>query len=117
MHMLRSLYHLTLSTCQEGIRHKALWAIVCLAMLLTLGNLGVTLLFTWDLGKVSIEFGLSAVAFTGLGDSVFPRPRRVSGRETTTAISKPAVEPWGCWSPATPPTWIRPNSAARWVKA
>ena len=66
MHMLRSLYHLTLSTCLEGIRHKALWAIVCLAMLLTLGNLAVTLLFTWDLGKVSIEFGLSAVAFTGL---------------------------------------------------
>ena len=42
MHTLRSLYHLTLSTCLEGIRHRALWAIVCLAMLLTLGNLAVS---------------------------------------------------------------------------
>jgi len=39
---------------------------VGLAILLTMANLSVTLLFNWDLGKVSVEFGLSAVAFTGL---------------------------------------------------
>ncbi|OKY76709.1 MAG: hypothetical protein BM485_01145 [Desulfobulbaceae bacterium DB1] len=31
-----------------------------------MANLGVATLYSWDLGKVSVEFGLSAVAFTGL---------------------------------------------------
>lgn len=66
MRTLRNLWFLALSTLTEGIRHRALWAIVCLAALLTITNLGVTQLYSWDLGKVSIEFGLSAVAFTGL---------------------------------------------------
>lgn len=63
---LCNLWYLALSTFVEGIRHKALWAIVCLAAILTMVNISVTELFTWDLGKVSVEFGLSTVAFTGL---------------------------------------------------
>ena len=63
---VRNIWFLALATCTEGIRHRALWAIVCLAVLLTMANLGVTTLYTWDLGKVSVEFGLSSVAFTGL---------------------------------------------------
>ncbi|MDP2105232.1 MAG: hypothetical protein Q8J76_04485, partial [Desulfobulbaceae bacterium] len=63
---LRNLWFLALSTFIEGIRHKALWAIVCLATFLTMANISVAELFSWDLGKVSVEFGLSAVAFTGL---------------------------------------------------
>lgn len=63
---VRNVWFLAMATCTEGIRHRALWAIVCLAVLLTMANLGVTNLYSWDLGKVSIEFGLSAVAFTGL---------------------------------------------------
>jgi ABC-type transport system involved in multi-copper enzyme maturation permease subunit len=66
MQALRNIWFLALATCTEGIRHRALWAIVCLAVLLTMANLGVTTLYSWDLGKVSIEFGLSAVAFAGL---------------------------------------------------
>ncbi len=66
MQALRNIWFLALATCTEGIRHKALWAIVCLAILLTMANVGVATLFSWDLGKVSVEFGLSAVAFTGL---------------------------------------------------
>ena len=65
MHV-RNIWFLTLATCTEGLRHRALWAIVCLAALLTMANLGITTLYSWDLGKISIEFGLSAVAFTGL---------------------------------------------------
>ncbi|MHB8987519.1 MAG: ABC transporter permease [Desulfobulbia bacterium] len=65
MHV-RNIWFLALATCTEGVRHRALWAIVCLAVLLTMANLGVTTLYSWDLGKVSVEFGLSAVAFTGL---------------------------------------------------
>jgi len=63
---LRNIWFLALATCTEGVRHRALWAIVCLAVLLTMANLVVTTLYSWDLGKVSVEFGLSAVAFTGL---------------------------------------------------
>lgn len=66
MQGLRNIWFLALSTCTEAIRYRALWAIVCLAVLLTLANLWVTTLFSWDLGKVSVEFGLSTVAFTGL---------------------------------------------------
>lgn len=66
MQALRNLWLLALSTFTEGIRHRALWAIVFLAALLCMVNLVVTTLYSWDLGKVSVEFGLSAVAFTGL---------------------------------------------------
>jgi ABC-type transport system involved in multi-copper enzyme maturation permease subunit len=66
MQALRNIWFLALATCTEGIRHKALWAIVGLAILLTMANVGVTTLYNWDLGKVSVEFGLSAVAFAGL---------------------------------------------------
>jgi len=66
MQALRNIWFLALATCTEGVRHRALWAIVCLAVMLTMANLGVTNLYSWDLGKVSVEFGLSAVAFTGL---------------------------------------------------
>lgn len=66
MPVLRNLWVLSFATFIEGIRHKALWAIVCLAVVLTMANIFVVQLFTWDLGKVSVEFGLSAVALTGL---------------------------------------------------
>lgn len=66
MQALLNIWYLSLATCTEGIRHRALWAIVGLAILLTSANIGVTTLFSWDVGKVSVEFGLSAVAFTGL---------------------------------------------------
>jgi len=61
-----NVFVLARATWTEGIRHKALWAIVALAIILTSTNILVTSLFTWDLGKVTIEFGLSAVAFSGL---------------------------------------------------
>lgn len=66
MQAIRNIWFLALSTFTEGIRHRALWAIVCLAVALCMANIGVTTLYSWDLGKVSVEFGLSAVACTGL---------------------------------------------------
>lgn len=54
------------ATFIEGIRHRALWAIVVFAITLSLANIFVTELFSFDLGKVSIEFGLTAVALSGL---------------------------------------------------
>lgn len=66
MQALRNIWFLAIATCTEGIRHRALWAIICLAALLNVTNMAVTKMFSWDLGKVSVEFGLSTVAFTGL---------------------------------------------------
>lgn len=66
MRALANITVIALATCVEGIRHRVLWAIVFLAALLSLANIWVTELFTWDLGKVSVEFGLSTVSFTGL---------------------------------------------------
>lgn len=66
---MTSLYKISLlarATFIEGVRHRALWGILGLAILLAMANMTVTTLFNWDLGKVSIEFGLSAVSFTGL---------------------------------------------------
>ncbi len=66
MRALGNIWFLALSTCTEGIRLRAVWAIVILAVILLVANLGVASLYSWDLGKVSVEFGLSAVSFAGL---------------------------------------------------
>jgi len=63
---LRNVRLLASATFVEVVRHRALWAILVLAVLLTMGNIVFTTLFSWDLGKVSIEFGLSAISFSGL---------------------------------------------------
>lgn len=66
MRSLTNLSFICLSTFTEAMRHKALWAIVFFAILLSMANISIAQLFSWDLGKVSIEFGLSSVALTGL---------------------------------------------------
>ncbi len=66
MQTIANLLHLAMFTFVEGIRHRALWAIVVMAMLLTMANVFVAQLFSFDLGKVAVEFGLSSVAFCGL---------------------------------------------------
>ena len=66
MHNFSYLYHLAHSTFIEGVRNKVLWVIVAISILLTLVNISVSSLFSFDLGKVSIEFTLSAIALCGL---------------------------------------------------
>lgn len=63
---LRNVYYLAHSTFLEAIRNRILWVIVAFAFILCAFNIVFTTLFSWDLGKVSIEFGLSAISFTGL---------------------------------------------------
>jgi len=60
------IFYLTIATYIEGIRHKALWVILCIAVICSFANIGITTLYTWDLGKVTVGFGLTSVAFTGL---------------------------------------------------
>ena len=66
MQFFRNVWVLARATYIEGIRHRALWGILGLAVILTMGNVVFTSMFSWDLGKISIEFGLSAVSFSGL---------------------------------------------------
>lgn len=66
MQSITNLWILAHTTFVESVRHKALWAIVVFACLLSMANIFIVELFAWDLGKVSIEVGLSAVALTGL---------------------------------------------------
>jgi ABC-type transport system involved in multi-copper enzyme maturation permease subunit len=53
-------------TFVEGLRHRVLWGMAVISFLLTLANVFVANLFLWDLGKISVEFGLSAFSVTGL---------------------------------------------------
>jgi ABC-type transport system involved in multi-copper enzyme maturation permease subunit len=66
MNGLRNIRVLMIATCMEGIRHRVLQIIFGVAALISLANIGVTGLFSWDLGKVTVEFGLSAVSLCGL---------------------------------------------------
>lgn len=66
MTALFNIYQLALLTAKDGLRHKTLKAFFGLALLFIVANIFVTEFFTWDLGKVSVEFGLSTVALTGL---------------------------------------------------
>lgn len=63
---LSNIWQIGLLTAKDGLRHKTLKAFFGLALLFIGANIFVTEFFTWDLGKVSVEFGLSTVAVTGL---------------------------------------------------
>jgi ABC-type transport system involved in multi-copper enzyme maturation permease subunit len=66
MQPLVNIWAITLITFTESIRHKILKVLLVLAAILLGTNIFVTELFTWDVGKVSVEFGLSAASFTGI---------------------------------------------------
>lgn len=53
-------------TLLETIRGKILRVFLALSFLVMLGNVFITELFSWSLGKVSIEFGMSIASLTGL---------------------------------------------------
>jgi hypothetical protein len=61
-----NVWQLALLTLKDGLRRKTLLALFGLALLFISANIFVAELFTWDLAKVSVEFGLSTVALTGL---------------------------------------------------
>ncbi len=53
-------------TFKDSIRHKALYGIFILGFLLFSANIIVTGLFTWEVGKVAVDVGLSVVSLSGL---------------------------------------------------
>jgi ABC-type transport system involved in multi-copper enzyme maturation permease subunit len=66
MRSLVIIGQLSLLTFKDGLRRRTLPALFGLALLFLGANVMVTAFFTWDLGKVAVEFGLATVALTGL---------------------------------------------------
>lgn len=53
-------------TFKESVRNKVLHGIFMLGILLFFANTVITGLFTWELGKVAVDVGMSVVAISGL---------------------------------------------------
>ncbi|WP_321370692.1 ABC transporter permease [uncultured Desulfuromusa sp.] len=64
--MMKSVFALSLITFKEGIRNRALFGIVLLALFLFGLNISVAGFFMRDIGKVTVDMNLSALTFAGL---------------------------------------------------
>ncbi|MBW2646856.1 MAG: ABC transporter permease subunit [Deltaproteobacteria bacterium] len=53
-------------TFKEGIRNRALYGILLIALLLCSANMVISRMFSYDLGKVAVDMSLSMVSFAGL---------------------------------------------------
>lgn len=51
---------------KESVRNKALYGVFLLGLLLFTANIVITGMFSWELGKVAVDIGLSVVSFSGL---------------------------------------------------
>ena len=50
-------------TFRDCIRNKALYGIFALGLMLFTANIIITGMFSWELGKVAVDVGLSTVFF------------------------------------------------------
>lgn len=53
-------------TFKDSIRNKAFYGIFFLGIMLFAANIIITGMFSWELGKVAVDVGLSAVSISGL---------------------------------------------------
>lgn len=53
-------------TFKDSVRNKALYGIFALGAILFTANMVVTSMFSWELGKVAVDVGLSVVSISGL---------------------------------------------------
>ncbi len=53
-------------TFKDSIRNKALYGIFLLGIFMFAANIVITGMFSWELGKVAVDVGLSVVSFSGL---------------------------------------------------
>ena len=53
-------------TFKDSIRNKALYGIFILGFMLFAANIIITGMFSWELGKVAVDVGLSVVSLSGL---------------------------------------------------
>ncbi len=53
-------------TFKDSIRNKALYGVFFLGIIMFTANIVITSMFSWELGKVAVDVGLSVVSFSGL---------------------------------------------------
>jgi len=53
-------------TFKDSIRSKGLYGIFAFVLILFIANIVITGMFSWELGKVAVDVGLSAVSISGL---------------------------------------------------
>ena len=64
--MINKIWLVAWITFKDCLRNKALYGILFMGLVLFGANIIFTGMFTWDLGKVAVDMGLSTVSFSGL---------------------------------------------------
>lgn len=64
--MMRRIRLVAWITFKNSLRHKALYGILFMGLVLFCANVIFTGMFSWDMGKVAVDAGLSTVTFAGL---------------------------------------------------
>lgn len=64
--MIRKIWHLAGLTFREGIRDRALFGVMGMAVVMFLSTTAVVTIYGYDIMKVTLDLNLSVVAFTGL---------------------------------------------------
>ena len=94
---MRNIILLSWMTFKDSIRNKALYGIFFLGVLGFVANIIVTGMFSWELGKVAVDVGLSVISLSGLVIIFFFSIQMVSNdleRKTIYLIlSKPISKP------------------------
>ncbi len=60
------IYLVSWITLKDCLRNKALYGILLMGLVLFTANIIFTGMFSWDLGKVAVDMGLSTISFSGL---------------------------------------------------
>jgi ABC-type transport system involved in multi-copper enzyme maturation permease subunit len=63
---MKRIWYLAALTFREGIRDRAMFGVMGIALLLFLATIAIVSMYGYDLMKVTIDLNLSVVAFTGL---------------------------------------------------
>lgn len=64
--MMRRIYYLAELTFREGIRDRALFGVMGMAVVMFLSTVAVVTIYGYDIMKVTLDLNLSVVGFTGL---------------------------------------------------
>ena len=63
---MRNIALLAAITFKDSIRSKGLYGIFALGLILFVANIVITSMFSWEVGKVAVDVGLSVVSISGL---------------------------------------------------
>lgn len=64
--MMSRIWQLAILTFKEGVRDRAIYGVMIIAIMMLTATIGIVSLFGHELGKVAIDLSLSTVAFSGL---------------------------------------------------